>query len=260
MESIFHCGRKLGDGADVVEAAPPVVGRTASTVVAYLNARALHAYPNRSPVAFSPVTLSYGRLDADLLARADVVCVHWVAGAFLTPAKLAHIKQPLIWRLSDLWPFTGGCHYPGSCRRFETECGRCPVLGSAEEEDLSRRGFRAREQAYNDIADLPLSPRAAGLPGMPAARTLFGGRRIEHIPTGVDLTIFRPQDRSAARLALGLPTDRRLILFGALAATADPRKGFHHLKAALEVFKDLMPHGYDHCHRIRRAAGCIVRY
>ena len=109
----------------------------------------------------------------------------------------------------------------------------------------TRRIFRAVDFAPGSrltttSSTLPLSPPSRWIAGHARRSHFFGGRRIEYIPTGVDLTIFRPQDRSAARLALGLPTDRKLILFGALAATADPRKGFHHLKVALQVFKDLM--------------------
>ena len=235
VNSTFHCGRKLGTGPDIVEAAPPFLGRRASSLAAYLNARALRAYPQRLPTAFSPVKLCYGRLDMDLLARADVVCVHWIAGAFLTPAALARIGRPLVWRLSDLWPFTGGCHYPGQCRRFESECGCCPVLDSSREADLSRDGFRAREQAYRNL-DLTVVAPSRWIGEHARRSRLFGGRRIEHIRTGVDLTVFRPHDRSAARASLGLPSDRTLILFGAFAATADRRKGFHHLKAALHAF------------------------
>ena len=65
VESTFHCGRKFRESADVVEAARRI-GRAASTLVTYLNARPLKAFPNRSG-PFSPVKLSYGQLNPGLL-------------------------------------------------------------------------------------------------------------------------------------------------------------------------------------------------
>jgi glycosyltransferase involved in cell wall biosynthesis len=63
---------------------------------------------------------------------------------------------------------------------------------------------------------------------------LFKDRRIEVMPNGVDHDRFHPMDRAAARNLLGLPVDKKLILFGAGASTSDRRKGFHLLVDALK--------------------------
>ncbi|EKV25904.1 hypothetical protein C882_3389 [Caenispirillum salinarum AK4] len=55
-----------------------------------------------------------------------------------------------------------------------------------------------------------------------------------HIPTGVETDIFRPRDKALARELLGLPRDRRIVLFGALGATADSRKGYRYLRDTLK--------------------------
>jgi glycosyltransferase involved in cell wall biosynthesis len=62
---------------------------------------------------------------------------------------------------------------------------------------------------------------------------LLGDRRIEVIPTGVNLHSFAPQDKKAARRALSLPVEDRVILFGAFAGRANPRKGWKELRDAL---------------------------
>ncbi len=46
------------------------------------------------------------------LPRADVLNLHWVAGfvdysMFFT----GRVRQPVVWTLHDMNPFTGGCHY-----------------------------------------------------------------------------------------------------------------------------------------------------
>jgi glycosyltransferase involved in cell wall biosynthesis len=67
-----------------------------------------------------------------------------------------------------------------------------------------------------------------------ASSSLFAGLRVETIPFGLDTRLYRPIDKTTARELLQLPQDRSLVLFGALAATKDQRKGFHLLTAALQ--------------------------
>ena len=60
-------------------------------------------------------------------------------------------------------------------------------------------------------------------------------RRIEVIPLGLDLDLFKPLDRSFARTALNLPPDKTIVAMGALGSTTDPRKGFEHLVRAIRI-------------------------
>ena len=239
VASTFHPGRKFSDDPAVVPAAPAPFGRLRSTLAAYLNARSLKRYPNRR-AAFSPVGLSYGRPSRQLIDQADVVCLHWIAGAFLLPQDLTRLGRPLVWRLSDLWPFTGGCHFPGTCDRFEDMCGRCPVLGSSTEDDLSTAGHAARRTAYPAL-DLTIVAPSNWIAEQARRSSLFRHRRIEHIATGVDLTIFKPSVRATAREALALPVSSRIIVFGAFGGLNDPRKGFADLKAALRILAASSP-------------------
>ena len=63
---------------------------------------------------------------------------------------------------------------------------------------------------------------------------LFHNYRIAVLPNGVDHERFHPMDHSVARSILGLPEDKRLILFGSGSATSDKRKGFHLLVESLK--------------------------
>lgn len=241
VESIFHAGRKHLDDSSIVPAHLPGAGDFASDVIAYFNARDLRQYPNRSGTPFSPMRFNYGRLKPGLLSRADVVCIHWIAGGFLSARQLQVVKRPLVWRLSDIWPFSGGCHYPGTCAGFERVCGSCPQLGSTSEDDLSRSGIRQRENGYRNL-DLTIVAPSRWIFDLARRSHLFGSQRIEHIPTGVDLAVFHPRDRLAARARFNLPAAGRIVAFGALGATMDPRKGYAHLRTALERLAALSNH------------------
>jgi glycosyltransferase involved in cell wall biosynthesis len=242
VESIFHTGRKHVDDPFVVPAHLPGVGSFASDIVAYFNASGLRRYPERTGAAFSPMCFSYGRLNSRVLSRADVVCIHWIAGGFLSARQLQAVQKPLIWRLSDIWPFSGGCHYPGTCAEFERACGHCPQLGSKWDDDLSRLGIRRREDGYRNL-DLTIVAPSRWIADLARRSHLFGALRIEHIPTGVDLAVFHPRDRLAARARLNLPAAGNIVAFGALGATSDPRKGFAELRIALEKLAASSDHG-----------------
>lgn len=167
--------------------------------------------------------------------RPDVTHLHWVARGVVRIEQLAELPGPIVWTLRDMWPFTGGCVYAGSCERFTDRCGRCPVLDSDRERDLSRRVWHRKREAW---AQLPVT--AVGLSSWiaDAARrsSLFGDRDIRVIPNGLDPGVFYPEDRFRARKAMGLPAHARIIAFGAIHGTASPRKGFDLFREALERF------------------------
>jgi glycosyltransferase involved in cell wall biosynthesis len=134
-----------------------------------------------------------------------------------------------------MWPFTGGCHYNGKCDRYTHSCGACPQLHSSKEADLSRWIWQRKAKAWKNI-NLTLVTPSKWFAERAKTSSLFGQRRVEVIPHGLDLTAYKPVAKPIARSLLDLPQDKHLILFGASSGiTNDPRKGFHLLKPALAL-------------------------
>jgi glycosyltransferase involved in cell wall biosynthesis len=69
--------------------------------------------------------------------------------------------------------------------------------------------------------------------------SLFHDLRIEVIPNGLDSQRYKPVEQKLARDLLNLPQDKQLILFGAMKATSDRRKGFHLLLPALQKLSQI---------------------
>jgi glycosyltransferase involved in cell wall biosynthesis len=155
---------------------------------------------------------------------------------------LRRFGRPIVWTLHDSWAFTGGCHVPNDCVRYRESCGRCPVLGSTREADLSRRVWARKRRAWSDL-DLTLVAPSRWLADCARSSSLFRDARIEVIPNGLDLKRYKPVDRRFARDVLGLPQDRKLIVFGAKSGSEDRNKGLHLLASALRILKDA---GRDH--------------
>jgi glycosyltransferase involved in cell wall biosynthesis len=165
----------------------------------------------------------------------DVVHLQWICGGFLNISTLPRINKPIVWTLHDMWPFTGGCHYSGVCQGYKKSCGKCPQLGSNLEHDLSRWTWRRKAKAWQNL-NLSLIAPSHWMKVLSQQSSLFRDRPTEVIPYGIDTDLFSPKDRKTVRSYLGLPRDKKLILFGAVNPLSDRRKGFHLLSLALQQF------------------------
>jgi glycosyltransferase involved in cell wall biosynthesis len=170
----------------------------------------------------------------------DVVQLHWICG-FLDYQRFFRAlpeQVSLVWRLSDMNPFTGGCHYDGGCGRFEKMCGRCPMLKSEREDDLSRAIWARKRRALDQLSDDRLHIVALNrwMAEQVRRSSLLGRFTCSIIPNGVDLEEFRPIPSAAAKQALGIPTGRRVIAFVADSVN-NVRKGFSLLLEALDLLK-----------------------
>lgn len=171
----------------------------------------------------------------------DILHLHWICRGFMRIETLSKLPPPLIWTLHDCWAFTGGCHYPFECTRYTERCGICPRLLSLKESDLSRKVWDRKQSAWRNIRIHIVTP-SRWLADCARSSSLLRNSRINVIPNGIDTDIYKPVDKAFARKVLGLPYNRRLLLFGSANATKDPRKGFQFLLPALERLRESQWH------------------
>lgn len=203
-----------------------------------MNNLPLRRYPQRERKLFSPQWFPDAIAGNVAAINPDVVNMHWVCNGFLKIETLTKFKKPLFWTLQDMWAFTGGCHYNESCDRYEQACGQCPQIKSGRDHDLSRQVWKRKLHAWKQL-NLTIVTPSSWMADCVRASSLFRDRRVEVIPFCLDTECYKPIEASVARHILKLPQDKRLILFGALAATADPRKGYHLLVPALQKLRQL---------------------
>ncbi|SRR5579875_47747 len=241
-DSAMVVGRKRSASADI-SPLPGALARFWASARMKLDLLPLRRYGGHGPMAsFWTVGWIPSRMGA--LARAfapDIVHLHWVGAGFLPIQGLKQFDCPVVWTLRDMWAFTGGCHYTDGCTRYEIGCGACPQLHSSQEHDLSRTIYNRKRRHWGSV-DLRLVPISTWLADCVRASPLFHATPIEVIPNGLDLDLFHPVDRTDARNACGLPAGRPIIVYGAMRATRDPRKGFRELLMALAKFREMPNH------------------
>jgi len=73
---------------------------------------------------------SSGRLDASAAIDADIIHLHDIKGLFSpqTIGNLLSLGKPVVWSLSDMWAFTGGCHHALDCTGYQQSCNNCPQI------------------------------------------------------------------------------------------------------------------------------------
>ena len=187
-----------------------------------------------SKTIFSSAWLPFSGIPSQIKSISlDIVHLHWICGGMLRIEELGQIKKPIIWTLHDMWAFTGGCYYNAGCERFQQDCGNCPQLNQSSKNDLSWSILRRKKKAWAGL-DITIVTPSNWLAECAKKSSLFGRHRVEVIHNGLDLNLFKPINKTTAREIWDLPINKKLILFGAMSATSDHKKGFDLLHEGLK--------------------------
>ena len=159
---------------------------------------------------------------------ADIVQLYNTHGGYFSTPLIVRLaeRKPVVWRLSDLWPMTGHCAYPGSCERWRTGCGECPDLKSypAITKDRTAYLFKKKDEVYRR-SDLNIVAPSSWTERCAKESPLIGRFPITRIPNGLETEDLRPSDRAEARCKFGLDLSKKIILFAAHILDNNPRKG-----------------------------------
>lgn len=164
--------------------------------------------------------------------EADIIHLHWINQGMLSLKNIRKILESgkrVVWTMHDIWPATAICHYCRGCEQYQVECIKCPLLP----------GGNMAKHVWNQKVRMLQGQRitfvccSEWLAGEAKKSALLKGQRIVSIPNAIDSRTFCPQDKQQARQTLGLPADRRIILFVSQRVT-DPRKGMNYFVEAIQ--------------------------
>ncbi|MDC1068791.1 glycosyltransferase family 4 protein [Candidatus Kapabacteria bacterium] len=163
----------------------------------------------------------------------DIVHIHWINGGMFRIEELKKIKSPIVWSLHDMWPFRGGYHYLNNLE-FNSKKQFYPI---SDEGFLSNRIWKRKSKTYKKINSITVVGLSKWLMNESKNSLLFNNRNHINLPNPINTNIFKSIDKNICRKLWNLPTDKKLILFGAVGAISDPRKGFNELSKALSFLK-----------------------
>jgi hypothetical protein len=175
-------------------------------------------------------------------AKWDLVLVHW-SGGFVRPEAVREIAQALgarvaLWQV-DMAHATGGCHSNLGCEKYRTGCGACPLIASADPQDISSIQAVRRARVWKELDAVVLAP--SGWSARQAKESfILRDLELRTFPIPLDLAVLRPAaDASAARRELGLPAEGRIALVRAL----DPALTYKGFGLFLEALRQLDAEG-----------------
>jgi len=178
----------------------------------------------------SPALFSSINLRAIDKINPDIVHIHWICGGFLSPEKIKQIKQPIVWTMHDMWPFSGVNHYNADEKNY--------ITGDFENSNfLDRWTFKRKKRAWNSLNNFTAVSPSKWLANEAKASYLFKNFKVENIPNGIDVDLFKKQDKELARKKYNLPLDKKLMLFGAVNPLSGERKGY---KLLVSVIQELL--------------------
>lgn len=191
-------------------------------------------------IPFSVPLWGQNLTETDALKNADIIHIHWINHAFLSPRylrKLSRLNKPIVWTFHDSNAFTGGCHVRYSCDHFENECGNCPILKNSHSQDLSHKIWKSKSRAYQYLNFEIVAPSRWMADSVKRSK-LMRGRAVNVIPNTLETDIFKPYDKALARKVLGIPENKFIMLSGFMPSRKDLHKGTSYLLEALQLLKD----------------------
>lgn len=198
-------------------------------------------YPEALDEVFSSNLFPGIKIPEKTIKDIDIIHLHWIGWGTISPKSIYQLNKPVVWRLPDMYAFTGGCHYSYDCNRYINQCGCCPILKSKHLLDLSNLQWKKKNKYFNKIKNMTIVTPSQWLQEKAKESSLFKDKNIQHIPTGVDISIFKPLEQSIARsiLNINIIEDRFVLAFGGLGSNS--RKGFSYLISSINFLISKYP-------------------
>jgi glycosyltransferase involved in cell wall biosynthesis len=199
-------------------------------------------YLQKKPEGFEYFSFPNSNLyieDCDLIKQADIIHLHWIADDFINYKSFftAIKNKKTVWTLHDMNPFTGGCHHADACRKFTSACRDCPQLPQYSKADTAFNIQQLKKTLYSSFraADFQIVTPSYWLKELSQRSVCFS--RFPHavIRNPIDSKVYTILDKRDARNKLGLPQDKKIILFVA-HNIENARKG---IKVLLDAFSGL---------------------
>lgn len=171
--------------------------------------------------------------------RPDIIHLHNTHGSYFPTPLIQTLSRyaPIVWTLHDMWSFTGNAaHTFGNMSWKHMKNDRS--LTSIPPTIWINAGawlLKQKMSIYQNSRITVVCP-SDWLQALARQSPVFEGKQVLRIHNGVDTDIFAPCDKQAARKKLGLPEDRKTVMFSAqFLGKRNPWKGGADLEEILRI-------------------------
>ena len=249
IESRFRTIHKLTNNDDTVLGGPPAGQNVVwKRLHSRLNQHARRGFRTGNPVLHSlawPDTGLGKELEQLRRDEADLIHLHWIGDSTLSIEEIGRLPHPIVWRLPDQWAFLGAEHYTTPPAQGETASTddrfvhgypRNSRPSHESGPDLNRQTWLRKQRAWRNPIHIVCT--TTWLAYCARRSALMNDWPISVIPNPLDLQAYAPLEKTVGRELHRLPQEPPLVLFGALGATTDFRKGADLLFDALMILRE----------------------
>ena len=180
---------------------------------------------------FSDGNISAGIIDEINSNDCNIVHLHWIS-YMLSIEDIGKINKPVVWTLHDMWPFCGGEHY---LEGNELQIYINDKIDLQDHDQNINRDAWTRKLKYWNADKFSIVCPSKWLADSSRNSILFKRSRTYVIPYPVDTNYWKPSSRELARELLGLPIQKKIILFSAQNALTNKIKGWELLLSSLKT-------------------------
>lgn len=233
VECEMWVGAKRTDDATVFDIYPGGLNKRWTKIYVRLEKIKIKLFAGGSKNMFSLGSPGHSIRKKIEKTKPDLIHLHWTNRGFMDLNELEGIGIPVVISLHDMWWFTGGCHYDEGCGRYVKACGQCPILKNDGENGLSTKHLQAKKEVLATVDNLTFVGLSTWMRDCVAKSVIAQGHQVVNLPNGIDTEQFAPLNALECRKKLGLPMDKKLILFAAVGVLSEPRKGYRYISQAL---------------------------
>lgn len=170
-----------------------------------------------------------------LVKSADIIHIHWINHSFLSLKSISKLSEevPVVWTMHDMWPFTAGCYYDSECGGYRYDCESCN-MNQGIQTDMVHNYFLEKEKLISK-KNITFVGCSKWISQCASASKITMDNHICTIPNPIDVNLFFNSDKAEARKRLGIETDKKIILYGALSSNSSKRKGYEYLRNAIDM-------------------------
>lgn len=165
---------------------------------------------------------------------ADVVYLHWLADRGISMYEietLAKTGKPIIIFMHDMWTFTGGCHHSFECGHYSDGCRDCHLFSNNK--CSAKNDLRKKQKTFGKYKNIAFVSPSEWMADCARESVATKNNLVTSISNIIDENVFKPGNKEKARKILGIPLDKKVILYGCQGGLYNKIKGWQYLVEAV---------------------------